>query len=131
MESEKAVQPPNSGARMTKKDNTHPGGGFQAAGADIEPDDEGQEDSAVGCGYTGDNVEKSAGRHQLYRGVENGVEHGGTDDQPAQCLVVVIIGIHVAGGDKPIAFAHKPGAFGEERAGDGDGQHVKRCKRIG
>jgi hypothetical protein len=125
------AQNDNTTHQQDELDNAHPGGGFQAAGADIEPDDKGQKDSPVGCGNAGNDVEEGAGRHQLYGGVEDGVEHGGGDDQPAQRLVVIIIGIHVAGGDKPIALAHEPGAFGEERAGDGNGQHVKRCKRIG
>jgi hypothetical protein len=51
--------------------------------------------------------------------------------QPAHGFVVVVVGVHVARGDEAVAFAHQPGAFGKERAGDGNGQYVKRGKRIG
>ena len=43
--------------------------------------------------------------------------HRGEHGQPANRLAVIIIGIHITGGDKTVAFAHEPVAFGKEGTG--------------
>jgi hypothetical protein len=69
--------------------------------------------------------------HHLHCRVEQRIQQGRNDHQEAHGFAVEIVGVHVAGGDEPVALAEQPLALGEEGAADGDRQHVKRREGVG
>jgi hypothetical protein len=89
------------------------------------------EDGTEGHRYTGDNVEQRGRSHKLHGRVKDRVQYRCNDHQKTQRFRIEVVGVHVARGDEPVAFAQQPGPFGKKGAGDGNGQYVKGCKRIG
>jgi hypothetical protein len=59
------AQDDDTAHQQDELDDADPGAGFQAAGADVEPDDERHEDGAEGHRYAGNDVEQCGRGHQL------------------------------------------------------------------
>ena len=115
----------DTGNEQDELNDAYPGGGFQPSGDDVEPDDEGHEKETGGVGNAGNDVEQLGRGDELQAGVEHRVENRGQNGQPADTLVVIVVGEHVARGDETVALAHQPVPLGEEGTGDGNGQYIE------
>ena len=121
----------DAGYQQHELDDPDPGAGLETAGANVEPDDEGHENTAEDHRHAGDDVEQRRRGHQLHRRVEDRIKDRCGNHQPAQGFTVEVVCVHVARGDEAVALAQQPGALGEKGAGDGNRQHVEGGEGVG
>jgi len=111
--------------KQDELDNADPGTGFQTSGDHVEPDDEGHEKQSGGVGNAGDDFKELGGGDELQSRIEHRVQDSRQYRQPADGLIVVVVGKHVAWSNEAVALAQQPVSLGEKGAGDGNRQNVE------